>query len=440
MWRHALGHCKVFRHAVLPVCTGHSVFVLHDWRRFGFIAVESRFSARHLTIPAHRFAKILSVHTLTHSCFAGIPLSSISGSRRGDILADVARMVATEMDSRAKISDPISGKCCDGRLRGKNNSEYDWLWDSRRVECKSSQMRWCAFHQHWCFSFTAVKLRFEGTRSSAVFDELILILYTPERLYFYKHDFLHRVSSQGLKTSSSGHGILLSGPKYEQNWRIALEVILADLDADTNGCMFMSSLSLEDDMVTSALATRGVDAETSLAYNNVPLAQLSAKARGDRIEELARAVDAMIHSDAQIEDPVLGFCVDGSRRSKGNAGYDWRRNGRRIECKSGQLRWCRFSRVWKVSFRGIKMALEGVRPSPAFDELQLALYSPIGIHILEHNLMFRVSTAGQSTSSTGHEVCVSAEKGDTDYSRCLDVIRQKLIVGGCKEIAFVTWS
>eukprot|EP00927_Polykrikos_kofoidii_P008112 TRINITY_DN13360_c0_g1_i10.p1 TRINITY_DN13360_c0_g1~~TRINITY_DN13360_c0_g1_i10.p1 ORF type:complete len:441 (+),score=37.66 TRINITY_DN13360_c0_g1_i10:85-1407(+) len=440
MWRHALGHCKVFRHAVLPVCTGHSVFVLHDWRRFGLIALELRLSVRHLTIPAHRFADILSVQTQTNSCFAGLPLASICGSVRGNILADVARMVVTEMDSGAKTSDAISGTCCDGRLRGKNASEYDWLWDSRRVECKSSQLQWNTSRQHWFFHFGGVKLPFEGSRSSAAFDELIMILYTPEQLFFYKHDLLHRVSSQGLRTSPVGHCIMLNGPRRETNWRIALEVILADLDADTNGCMFMSSLSLEDDMVTSALATRGVDAETSLAYNNVPLSQLSPKARGDRIEELVRAVDATIHLDAHIEEPVVDFGVDGRRRCKSSAGYDWRRNGRRIECKSGQLRWCRVHRVWKVYFSGIKMALEGVRPSPAFDELQLALYSPSGVHILEHNLRFHVSTAGNTTSFAGHCVVVSAETGDTDYSRCLDVIRQKFLVGGCKEIAFVTWS
>eukprot|EP00927_Polykrikos_kofoidii_P013123 TRINITY_DN15701_c0_g1_i1.p1 TRINITY_DN15701_c0_g1~~TRINITY_DN15701_c0_g1_i1.p1 ORF type:complete len:249 (-),score=26.41 TRINITY_DN15701_c0_g1_i1:62-727(-) len=187
------------------------------------------------------------------------------------------------------------------------------------------------------------------------------------------------------------------------------------------------------------MAANRISTQNMLAYRNVPLGQLSGKERGDRIEELARAVDAIVHPLMRIEDPVASFGANGRRLSGRIAGYDWQRNDRRIECKSGQLLWSPQEQTWRVGFQAIKIAFEGVRRNGAFDELQLALYSPVGIHMLRHNLTCRMSTTGTFMSS-GSSILVRGQKYDVDYVRSLDVILQKLTDGGCSEIAFVEWS
>jgi len=119
--------------------------------------------------------------------------------------------------------------------------------------------------------------------------------------------------------------------------------------------------------------------------------------------------------------------------------YDWRRNGIRIECKSAQLMWVSANSSWRFCFTGIKLALDGAREQHLFDELLLALYTPIGVHFIRHNLELGVANQGISTSTRGHNIQVYAPVNEHDVHRALHVILRKFEKAGCQQLAVARW-
>ena len=61
-----------------------------------------------------------------------------------------------------------------------------------------------------------------------------------------------------------------------------------------------------------------------------------------------------------IADAASGQRVNGARRGQNSAAYDWLRNGRRVECKSAQLRWNRTLDNWLFQFRAVSVKWEVV--------------------------------------------------------------------------------
>merc|ERR1712050_549437 len=98
----------------------------------------------------------------------------------------------------------------NGRCRSRNGAEYDWLCNGRKVECKSSQLRWDVHRKCWVFRFSNVKLFSHGGSSGAAFDDLLLALYTPRGIYIYSHDLTTGVATNGKITGVSGCVVHLS--------------------------------------------------------------------------------------------------------------------------------------------------------------------------------------------------------------------------------------
>ena len=117
----------------------------------------------------------------------------------------------------------------------------------------------------------------------------------------------------------------------------------------------------------SELAYRTVTAST---FAGAPLASHDGATRGKVLTGYARRCDADEHPGAVIEDAVAGEDVNGRRRAQNQAAYDWQRDGRRVACKSAQLRWNDSNQCWKLLFKNIKL--------DACDELLLAAYTPEG--------------------------------------------------------------
>ena len=45
--------------------------------------------------------------------------------------------------------DPPSGVCINGAKRGRTSEIYDFMIAGRRVEVKSSQLKWNSHHKYW---------------------------------------------------------------------------------------------------------------------------------------------------------------------------------------------------------------------------------------------------------------------------------------------------
>lgn len=161
---------------------------------------------------------------------------------------------------------------------------------------------------------------------------------------------------------------------------------------------------------------------------------LSAAQRGLRIESLVRRVDAIAHRGSVITDPDA--CLD---RSNHRAQYDWKRDDRRIECKSSRLQWDRSKGRWKIAFSGIKLAgcLDGGRDF--FDELLLGVYTPRGVYVYRHDLVLGITSRGKDTKWSGHQVQVYAPSHLHEWQEALDALLWKLEDSGCQRIAWVQW-
>ena len=128
------------------------------------------------------------------------------------------------------------------------------------------------------------------------------------------------------------------GSLRDHDWASALNTILSKLDATTNTCERLAVAPLTDKIFSTTLAATAFHMKDH-AYNHVLLAHLSELARGSRIENLVRAVDMRLHEYAHFSKPELGYRLGDTRRGIHQAEYDWRRNGRHVECKSSSLAW-----------------------------------------------------------------------------------------------------
>ncbi|CAE8599870.1 unnamed protein product [Polarella glacialis] len=303
----------------------------------------------------------------------------------------------------------------------RGNLQYNWQRDGTRVQLKSAQMKWNKTHRLWLVQFQNVKLK-EDDAATSNFDELLLALYTPRGILVYQHDLKHGRSAEGLHTAVSGSGIYVYGPTGQTDWSQALDVILQKLDA--SACHFLGNFSLKDGLLSELAADRP---QTTLqVYKDLPLADLSSKARGDSLKALVREVDSMLHPAGMITDAD-------------SHAFDWLRGGAKIKCKSAQLCWSRSRQYWQISFHNIKLQAFGIREMATFDELLLALYTPRGVYVYKHDLEFAVSTQGVRTATSGHLVTMNGPKGEQNWQEALEAILTKLDAEsiGCKRLAFV---
>lgn len=395
-------------------------------------------SWRSLVIPASHFGWIKdSGKTKTAEVYSGAPLAALSPKARGEVIATVARAVMGDLRKEDILIDAFPGQRVDGCRRSQNHAEYDWLCNGRRVECKSSQLHFIVATASWRFQFAGVKLASHGQRTKDAFDDLILVLYVPDRLYIYQHDLITGVASAGKATPSRGHNVRIESVKT-MSWREGLESILAKLDAGSNACRRIVDLSLGDHRVNAEYLRCRAHGRREV-YENVPLASISPSARGLVLERLAREIDVLISPGAFFSTPSCDNGIPVRGRSEYTAPYDSMRDGVRVECKSSQLHWSSEPPHWSIKFVSIKMATH-MRQSSAFDELHLVIFSPRGIYIYHHDLQLGVSSSGIHTQAEGCNIAIRGPRNLTCWSKSLDVILSKLDRAGCPRIAFVPWD
>ncbi|CAE8660668.1 unnamed protein product, partial [Polarella glacialis] len=377
---------------------------------------------RYLVVPALRVHNLLSCPANSSRIFGNDLLATVSGTRRGEVLASVVRSMMASSD----VQDAENGTMVNGGSRGKHRTEYDWVANGRRVECKSSMLQWHIPKKGWRFTFLAVKLPLAGVRAAAVFDDLVLVLYTPRGVYIYSHDLQLGVCKHGKLTASRGHDVQLAVSAMA-SWVTALDIIISKLDSDSNNCHRIAFLPLSDPRFLQVLLSQQCFLSKD-AFNDVPLADMSCSQRGFIIQEVVQAVDAMINPTAVIQPGTPGTCINGRSRTHRNSICDWERNGRRVECKSGMLAFVAQHNSWKMQFKAIKINQN------VLDDLLLALYTPRGIYVYRHNLCFGISRTGKLLDTEGHQIQIYGKCGITDWSEALDTILEKLDSSGCQRL------
>ena len=153
------------------------------------------------------------------------------------------------------------------------------------------------------------------------------------------------------------------------------------------------------------------------AYVGIPLAELSAKARGDVLEGVVRRV--LEESAGEVAtDPVVGVSVAGSKRPLTSAPYDFSLRGRRVEVKSAQLKYDKHRLCWFVSWQQIK--------SDMHDDLYLAMYTPSGVFLFKHDGTKGVTTSGKAQESGGGQVQVCGPRSEKSVERATAVVVDKM--------------
>ena len=238
-----------------------------------------------LVLPATQFQEIIDDVGQTSRCYKGhaaYPLSLLSSNRRGRILQELCRKELAQMHPNSRIQDAFQRTCCNGRRRGAHQSEYDFSFNERRIECKSSMVMWNKSDRRWCVEFARIKLPLTGVREQAPFDDLYLILLSPDRVDIIKHDLVTGISQCGQETAVSGHKIKLCGPRGVDCWKTARTEILDKLLG--SACSLKARVDLSNPGLQSWLSQSLRDAALPQdeAYFDAPLNSMTSQIRGLR--------------------------------------------------------------------------------------------------------------------------------------------------------------
>ena len=387
---------------------------IHAWLRPGTKSLFQNFSRsrQFLTLCASEFKHIWADMGKTAEIYGNHPLATMDPKRRSMVLEHWARMMLEEKEGNCEIQDPVPGKRIDGTRRGVYHAEYDFLLNRRRVEIKSSQLKW---ERTWNASFGRLKF--------GAFDDLYLVILSPQWVDLVKHDLTTGISMSGplrsLRECNSSSEIKVYG---KAQWPEALDTILAKLcEGGKSEHLCRKSI---DDCKQLCESHAGC---THQFYHEVPLASMNPALRGLAVERMVMKLDQLIHPNCIFAEPGPEEAIDGSRRGKHRASYDWNRDGKRIEVKHSQLRFAESRGCWCCTFGGVKRT--------CFDELLLVIYSPRGLDIFKHDGSYALSN-----SRASEDICLLAGTRDLDWLSALQTIEAKLESNGCPRIAQILWD
>ena len=325
-------------------------------------------------------------------------------------------------ESESEILEPEPGTCSDGRRRASNQAEYDFVLKGRKVEVKSARMTWVSTSQggYWLLRFKAVKLPY-GERTRAAFDDLYLVIVSPDGMHLIKHDLV-TVNTQGKSTEVEGYAVRVRGNTGTIAWEDASGEMLEKLCV-RGGCRVVDEQPFSELKLEEILSNRVSPGEAAVA--GLPMSSMSGEKRGKRIQEIGLAIDRRLHPRSDFT------CVKGNCYA--NAPVDWVRDTSGVKLKSCRLNFHRSKSCWKCVFQCIKLDL--------FDELWLAIYTSIGIHYYQckscESLGFQ--RAGVATKVRGHNLPFHGPRGELDPLAALKTIQTQMRSSGCELIAIVEW-
>ena len=169
------------------------------------------------------------------------------------------------------------------------------------------------------------------------------------------------------------------------------------------------------------------------AYDGHPLAEMNPSRRGALLQEWARQMLQQEFPNSSITDADPGTCVNGNRRGRTQAEYDFTMDCKKVEVKSASLHWVVSEDRWGFQFHSVKFP--HLFQKEMFDVLYLVLFSPTALHLVEHDMRTAISSAGLSTKVNGHKIYIRGARGAT-WQDSVDAILEKLCTGGdCSLVA-----
>ena len=397
--------------------------------------LKERLTRRVLVLPSSEFEHLFQEGP-TELAYANTPVRGLTQQEQGRRCQEWARMVLQEQNPEAKILDPEPGVCCNGSRRQRRCAPYDFLMNGRRVEIKSTRMVWWAADSCWLARFRNIKLQ-SGQRHGIVFDDLYLVLFSPQGLYLIKHDLTTGTNADGKRTEVRGHCISVQGSRVNTRWEEALPVLLQKL-CEQGNCSLIATELFSGPGFRSTLFGR--EPEHSEHYSrrrsvldDIPMSNMSSAKRGMRLQEIALAVDRKMNPLCKFSR-IQANRVGTQKRGTSNAPADWIRDATRVEAKSGGLVFNRGGQLFQCKFDGIKPDL--------FDELWLVIYSLKGIWFYRSRSVesLGLCRCGARTRHSGLQKVFTGRRGELEPLKALKTIDAKIRSKGCELVAMVEWE
>ena len=174
--------------------------------------------------------------------------------------------------------------------------------------------------------------------------------------------------------------------------------------------------------------------ETARAYDGHPLAELNPARRGALLQEWARQMVQQKYPNSSVTDADSGARVDGRRRGRTQAEFDFTMDCKKVEVKSASLHWVGSENSWRFLFQSVKFP--HLFPQKAgFDVLYLVLFSPKWLYLVEHDMRTAIASTGLITQVRGHNIQIKGAQGAT-WQDSVDAILEKFCTGGdCSLVA-----
>ena len=206
-----------------------------DWRA-ALDVIRSKLG-KYVTTIAHDdpdYADLFAKTTPAAQVYAHLPLAMLNAATRGNIIEEIVRR--HDEKSNPNTSDAVRGTDVRGEKRGKNRTANDYDRDGVRVEVKSSMLCWNSCNKYWGVQFEKVKREKH--------DELRLAVFAPDGIHIYVHGGAG-YSTNGKRTETEGGNIAKCGPRNQQDWRVALDVIRLKLGK------YVGTIPISDRFVTA---------------------------------------------------------------------------------------------------------------------------------------------------------------------------------------------
>ena len=290
-----------------------------------------------------------------------------------------------------------------------NQAEYDWMCDGRRVQCKTSQLCWSNKGRFWNISFHNIKF--------GLFDELLLVMYTPFRIHLFLHDQRTGIQHTGCKAASRGVRVQYTSPRGTYSCEEATRAVVEQVSSASR---HLVTVELASEAAVGQAYSNFCESKAAhvalTAFENHPLGLLTPSSRGMFIEQLVLEVDRMLHPQSHFTpQPHV-------------AKHDWCRDDLRVECKHTRLT-CSDRMVWSCKFSAIKF--------PCFDILYLAIDSPDAVFLLQYARDQGRTRCGVETDHVGEQIRIRAPRSIEDCREAAHFIVDKLVQGGSKHVATI---
>ena len=396
---------------------------------------------RVLTLTAAQFPEAFGEdRSVTNAAYAGDPLFKLHGPRKGRVLQQAVWQVLHTRSPCIPLTSAQPGQRANGSKRGDNQGEFDFAHGDRRAECKGTSMAWVAANRCWAARWQKIKFK------HGLFDDLFLALHSPGHVDVVWHDCVTGISHAGVKTAFLGHNVRVNAAKGCHDAGEACTEILRKLVSSQNRCQHVASLCSDSGYIAD-LVSRELNTESyrfaAFWYKGVPLAELVPSLRGLRLQDVAVAVDQILHPNSVFRhgpgaSEIVGTLLP-QRRGESRGSADWMRDMVRVEFKSSVLSWDCTSRRWRAQFLWVKFGSQAGFSNALFDELWLGLYSPFGLYLVQYSGTFGRSRLGVATDDLGHSIAVRGPCHEECPRVSIESILTKLEGSGCKLLAILTW-